>query len=349
MAHRILITGASGYLGGTLLAKLPSANLPAYDKLFALVRTPVQAEAVQQYGVQPLTFAADDEEAVRENIVKHGITIVFYLINAVKLEGPLNFIKALAEVKIQQGGREVHFLHTTGAKLFSSHAGAPTDRPLLDTDNHLYDIQKSQKAPHAVMQSGVTTNNAITEQGEKCGVRTYIFAPCIVYGKNQGFGNPISIQTVAIVKAAKATGRVFSVDHGRPTWPVCHVADNASLYLQILHCILAGQDPGHGKNGYYLASPGSVAWDDIYLAMAKRLTERKVINTDQVVMADDAALEKMAEALGCSKEFVAVQIGGKCTFTAEHGVSIGWKPQYPASHILEAAAAEVDLILQSLP
>lgn len=33
---------------------------------------------------------------------------------------------------------------TTGAKLFSSHAGAPIDAPLLDTHPELYSIQKAQ-------------------------------------------------------------------------------------------------------------------------------------------------------------------------------------------------------------
>ena len=40
-------------------------------------------------------------------------------------------------------------LKTTGAKIFSSHGGAPTDRPLLDTEAELYDIQKAQKPPTA--------------------------------------------------------------------------------------------------------------------------------------------------------------------------------------------------------
>ena len=35
-------------------------------------------------------------------------------------------------------------------------------------------------------------------------------------GKGEGFGNPISIQTVAIIQAAKALRRVYSVDPGRP-------------------------------------------------------------------------------------------------------------------------------------
>lgn len=36
------------------------------------------------------------------------------------------------------------YRQTTGAKIFSSHAGAPTDAPLLDTDPALYSVQKAQ-------------------------------------------------------------------------------------------------------------------------------------------------------------------------------------------------------------
>lgn len=82
-SHRILITGASGYLGGTLLARWKHAGLPAYDKLYALVRTDAQAQAVQQHGAEPLAFDARDETAVRKAVVDNRITIVYYLIDAV--------------------------------------------------------------------------------------------------------------------------------------------------------------------------------------------------------------------------------------------------------------------------
>jgi Na+-transporting NADH:ubiquinone oxidoreductase subunit NqrE len=47
-------------------------------------------------------------------------------------------------------------------------------------------------------------------------VKSYIFVPCVVYGEGKGFGNKISIQDVAIVKAALAAGRVYKVDDGNP-------------------------------------------------------------------------------------------------------------------------------------
>lgn len=66
------------------------------------------------------------------------------------------------------------------------------------------------------MQEATDTNSTVIEEAEKYGVRSYIFAPCIVYGKGEGFSNRISIQTVAVVKAAKAMRRVYKVDQGTP-------------------------------------------------------------------------------------------------------------------------------------
>jgi hypothetical protein len=82
----------------------------------------------------------------------------------------------------------------------------------------------------------VATNCIVIEESEKLGVRSYIFVPCIVCkfsiielgrtsttltdhpsdGKGEGFGNKISIQTVAVVRAAKAAGKVYKVDDGKP-------------------------------------------------------------------------------------------------------------------------------------
>lgn len=112
MSHNILLTGASGYLGGTILARLSSANLPPYGKLFALVRSDEQAEAVQRYGAEPLLFDADDATKVQEAVVNHKISIVYYLIDFLHSHQQVNFINALAEVK-KTTGKEVHILHVS--------------------------------------------------------------------------------------------------------------------------------------------------------------------------------------------------------------------------------------------
>lgn len=146
MSHSVLITGGSGYLGGTLLARLNKDELPAYKAIYALVRTPEQAEAVRQYGVEPLHLNLDDEAAVKQTLLDKQITIVFFLIDALQHKRQLILISALAAVE-DKTGSDVHFLHTSGAKIFSEHAGMPTDRTIYDSDADLYDLQKAAKAP----------------------------------------------------------------------------------------------------------------------------------------------------------------------------------------------------------
>lgn len=110
MAPNVLITGASGYLGGTVVAQLRSANLPAHGTIYALVRNDTQAEAVRKYGLEPLTFDPYNEAAVEDNVIKHQISIVFWLIDALKPDAQPFFIKALAKLK-KQTNETVHFLH----------------------------------------------------------------------------------------------------------------------------------------------------------------------------------------------------------------------------------------------
>ncbi|GKZ20534.1 hypothetical protein AbraIFM66951_005859 [Aspergillus brasiliensis] len=347
MPHNVLITGVSGYLGGTLLARLSLVQLTGVDQIFALVRTDAQADACRRYGAEPLQFNAYNPTAVHEAIVTNRITIVYFLIGCDQFDNQEFFIQALAESK-KITRQEVHFIFTTGTKQFGSYCGAPTDRPLLDTEPDLYEIQKAQRSEHPWALTSVKANCDVIDKADEYGVRTYIFSPCMVYGRGEGFGNRISIQVVDIVRAAKGAGRVYKVEADRNEWPVCHITDNTNLYIQILLSILNGKNPGYGKSGYYLASSGRIAWDDVYEAMAIALAKRSVIDDATVVQADDAALEKMATALGTYKSFVGARIAGLSTYTAEHGKELGWSPQYPPQHILEAADEEVDFILQNL-
>lgn len=211
MARNVLITGASGYLGGTLLARWRAANLPPYSTLYALVRTKEQGESVKKYGAEAITFDVNDEAATTAAIINNKISIVFFLIDAMASASQVSMIKALAKVK-KETGQEVHFLHTSGAKLFSNHSNHPVDRPLFDDDPQLHRIQKESRPIFPPVQKGLDANNTIIETADEFGVKSYIFVPCIVYGQGEGFGNPISIQTVAIVKAAKKLGQVYRPD-----------------------------------------------------------------------------------------------------------------------------------------
>ncbi|KAG8354019.1 hypothetical protein FVEN_g8236 [Fusarium venenatum] len=184
--------------------------------------------------------------------------------------------------------------------------------------------------------------------GEKLGVRTYLVAPCVVYGRGEGFGNQTSIQTCDIVMAAKETGKVFNVMGMRPQYPVCHVVDTARFYMLLIKAIVTDQEPDCGRHGTYLVSAGHIIWDDLYTAMAKALSNRGIIQDDVVELAEDRSLANMANALGVIKTSVQVKISENSTFTPKHAKSIGWKAQFPPQHALDTADEEVYAIPENL-
>ncbi|RFU73817.1 nad dependent epimerase dehydratase family [Trichoderma arundinaceum] len=214
--HNVLITGVSGYLGGSILAQLHNLSsgrtvLPAYGTIYAFVRSDTQAHAVQAYGAEPAVFDLD-----------------------IWGKGVLGFVHK---------------------------------RP----------------GPNHISQA-VGTNNIVIVLAEELGVKSYIFAPCIIcHMLNFKLHN---------------WKRQASNDHGQ-MWPVRHIEDNTDLYIRLLAAILSGNsNPDHGRHGYYLPS-GSVAWDNIYSHMGAALAKKSIVEDERVMLADDVALEAMSRGLNC--------------------------------------------------
>jgi hypothetical protein len=88
--------------------------------------------------------------------------------------------------------------------------------------------------------------------------------------------------------------------------------------VEILRKIISEEQIGHNQKGYYLASPGAVAWSDLYMRFAEALAKRGVVEDDTLHEANVESLEEAAKALGCPKEFVPVEMGGSyvlcCSF-----------------------------------
>lgn len=154
MPPNILITGGSGYIGGSLLATLKTTrNLPPHGTIYALVRNSDQAsKAKSHYNATPITLDLESQSAITSTLLDKQISIVFFMINAFNADAQLKFIEALAAVR-EKHGIETHFLHTTGAKLFSSFTGHPTDRVLSDAEEGLYDVQKAAKSKFPPMET----------------------------------------------------------------------------------------------------------------------------------------------------------------------------------------------------
>ncbi|KAF9462316.1 NAD-P-binding protein [Collybia nuda] len=342
---RLLLTGASGYIAGALLNDV--IQLPDLI-VFALVRTPQQAEKVTSLGVTPLQFDMSDGHAVEEVLVKYSITVVIQSADAFNFAPGKAFINGLKAVK-NKLGKEVHYIHTSGAKLFSSHVGI--HQLLNDADDDVYSIEKSHESPHEVLQTAVNTNISINDLADSLDVRSYILVPPMVYGPGTGFGNKISIQYVAIIRMGRDLGEVFQVADDTSTWPLVHLLDLTSLYMTLLKAIISSsQDlPPYGKvHGYYFAENGTFSWKLLSQAISDQLASRGLIKATyppSIRRPTEEDLVNIGRALGDPPSFVPVSVGGQCALRGDNGRRLGWSPKFGVEHLMSTVQEEVEFVL----
>ena len=154
MAVNVLITGGSGYLGGSLLDLLSrNKPLPNCGTIFALVRSQEQAKKTKEfYRCTPTILNLSDEAEVTRYLLEKKISVVFHLIDSRNSDTQVVLIKALGAVG-KELGVTTHFLHTTGAKIFSGFADHPTDRAISDTEDGLAAMQANAQPELAPMRS----------------------------------------------------------------------------------------------------------------------------------------------------------------------------------------------------
>ncbi|KAG7441137.1 NAD-P-binding protein [Guyanagaster necrorhizus] len=339
---RLLITGASGYLGGTLLNDL--VTIPNLE-IYALVRTESQASTVRNLGVRPVEFDLMDQAVIQKVVEEFELTVILHLADAFSFVPPEAFIRGLAVVK-RRTGKDVHFIHTSGAKIFSSHTGI--NQRLNDTKD-VYSIQKATKAPIPFMQKPVDTVTSVLELGDELGVRTYVYVPPMVHGLGEGFGNKISIQFVRIVEIGLALKRIYQVAGDTDEWPMCHLKDITTLYMSLVNGILEGKDVPHGKKGgYYFAVNGEFSWKKLYEGIASSMSRRGLVDDVAVIQPSAQDYDKMAQVLGGPKAIVDISVAGRCALTGDNGRRLGWVPKYGVDHLYSVIDEEVEFIIKHL-
>ncbi|KIK66786.1 hypothetical protein GYMLUDRAFT_37908 [Collybiopsis luxurians FD-317 M1] len=345
----VLLTGASGYLGGSLLVHLlRKFNLESHNvSLYTLVRKPEQVVKVQELGGNVTVLVGDvlDAEGMKKLIIDNSISIVIETVDARQFAVAQPCIEALAVVK-DKLDVPVHFVHTSGAKMFSSHVGVDQSGFLNDDDGDVYNTMAGLDTRHPVMKKFVGLNNQIIDFAESKGVRAYIVAPPMVYGPGKGFGNKISIQNVALVRVARALGQLYQVDKTDTIWALMHIDDQTSLYATVLSGILTLKAP-YGKNGFYFSENGTFSWRQLSLAIVNYLRKRNGLDgVDSLPAANDEDLIATGQVLGCDVGMVPVSFAGNCLIRGNNARKLGWNPQHGVEHLMSSVDEEVAFIVK---
>jgi nucleoside-diphosphate-sugar epimerase len=322
---RILVTGVTGYIGGSILTTLQnSTDVDIKNtQLFGLVRSEAQANALKSKGTQAVLFPGlHDRDSLRKIASEYDVIID----SAASLdpEAAKALVLGLADRK-NGTGKQTFFIHTSGTSNLSDRPISgqylePVPRVFSDKDD-IYSYEKEREAKEEYDQR--TTDMAIIDTANEVGVKTYIIVAPTIFGTGTGHFNKFSIQIPIITRQAIKSGQAEVIGEGKGEWDHVHIADLVLLYELILSKVLKGEDLPCLQRGIYFAETGRHTWLELSQGVAAAGLDLGALKTDKV---KSVTLEEAARWFGGSASFAELAFASNSRTRGDLSREIGWKP-----------------------
>ncbi|KAF7555722.1 hypothetical protein G7Z17_g1950 [Cylindrodendrum hubeiense] len=322
---KILVIGASGYIGGSVLTTLRGSSHPLirHCEFTALVRHETHANALRRKGVNVVMFTGlDDLNVVKEAAASHDIVI--NAANTFHTPVAKCIIDGLGERKMATK-KQTHLIQTSGT---GSLADRPVSKRYIETKvfsdkDNIYEYEKYRESIEPFPQR--TTDVAVMEHGDHTGVKTYIVMSPTIYGLGSGMINQKSMQIEALVRAARQDKYVSVVGSGESEWNHVHIEDLGLLYELLIGGILEGLDLPSNTRGVYFSETGYESWRAISEHIAKTGNELGLLSTHKICeITLEEGVEKLIPTLG--PDVIELGWGSRSRTRAELSREIGWKP-----------------------
>lgn len=237
---KIFITGASGYIGGSVAAALMAAG----HQVSGLARSDETTAALARLGITPVRGTLDDTEVLAK--AAHDADVTINAANASHRAAAATMIKALA-------GTGKIFLHTDGSSIVGTRSRGELVEKIFDEDTPF--TPTPQRAPRVEIDKMV--RNAASD-----GVRSVVIAPSLIYGPGHGL-NSHSIQVPWLIKFAKKAGVPKHIGPGENRWANVHIDDVIGLYMLAIEKAPAG--------AFYYAENGENSMREVCEAISRML------------------------------------------------------------------------------
>ena len=213
----VFMTGASGYIGGTVADSLIKAG----HAVTGLARTENSAAKLRARGIEPVRGELSAHSAVR-NAARAADAVI----NCADASDP--FVVAAIVEGLAGSGKA--FLHTSGSSIVGDKAAGKLSRKIHHEDT------PSEPLPEKIQR--VAVDRAVLASAAQ-GVRSVVLCPCLIYGEGRG-ANPDSIQIPSLIRQAVKSGVPRYIGAGENVWSTVHIEDVASAYLLALDSARAG-------------------------------------------------------------------------------------------------------------
>ncbi|KAI0331859.1 NAD-P-binding protein [Cubamyces sp. BRFM 1775] len=341
----IFLTGATGYIGGSILQRLlvhPNAN---NFEITALVRSGEKAEVLEsQFGVKTVLGSLQDSDKLTQLVADAHITI-----NTAECDNVEAITAILLGLKQhhEKTGDVPHIIHTSGTGEFIDDARGEFASETVYSDLDIPTIEAlPPSAPHRPVDLLVVAADA-----EDRYARTHIVMPSVVYGVakgplvDAGVMNPHTIIVPIFVRGALKRGNVGVMGKGITRWGNVHIDDLADLYIRMVDVIL--EDPAtekisHGREGYFFADNGELSMRSVLEAIADPLFTLGRISTRELVpYAPGEAGQYLVDEVHAGFLFTNSRTKGRRARR-----DLGCVPKHTAQDFLDGLREEVEVLVR---
>ena len=236
----VFVTGATGYIGGSVAAHLAAAG----HRVSGLVRSPAKADAVRALGIRPVLGTLDDKDALAQ--AAQSADAVINAASADHKGAAVALLGALA-------GSGKPFIQTSGSSIVGTRARGHRSDAIFDED--------APVKPSPARAARVALNELILSYRDR-GTRPVIICPSLIYGRGHGV-EPDSMQVPLLMDLARKRGCAAHAGPGENIWSNVHIDDLVVLYALALEKAPAG--------AFYFAENGENSMREVCEAINRAL------------------------------------------------------------------------------
>ncbi|KAJ6513307.1 hypothetical protein C8R45DRAFT_1207170 [Mycena sanguinolenta] len=341
---RIFLTGATGFVGGSVLTRLLDHPLQRHGstlEITVLVRSPEKAAVFNRtFGNLTAVVGSTSDLKLLEKLSADA-DVVFACVDADDLSAAKAILRGMQD-RHSNTGVPPTLIHTTVLLgVLSDDANGMYSSPTIYSDLNISQLETlPPEQPHR------DVDLALVEADSQGYVKTYIVLPSTIYGfasgplVKAGLQNYRSQQIPRFVDLSLKRGQGGVIGKGKNRWGNVHIDDVASLYVRIFDLLTEKSPPpdfAHGRAGFYFAENGEYQIFQVSEAIAKVLSGTIGKGTPSPTPFSDQEM-RLYFPNGAS-----LATNARCR--ADRGAKIGWRPMKKTQDMLRSIKAEVEASL----
>lgn len=291
---KIFVTGAGGFIGGSVAMRLRGQG----HHILGLVRNDVAASRLAQSGIEPVMGTLDDTDLLIK--LAQSSDAVINTANA----DHLGSVQALLD-GLRGSGKPL--LHTSGSSVVGDDARGSFCSPHVFDEQTPWVINPFKQARRDI--------DLLVLSGVNDGIKTAVICPSLIYGVGTGL-NPNSVQIPFLASNAREQGAVEIVGKGLNVWANVHIEDVASLYQLVLE-----KGPG---GAFYFAENGEASYADLGQALKQRLGLKEVVHLAPEVAAERWGVARAYFSFGSNSRVRARRAREELGWAPQHTTVFNW-------------------------